>query len=587
MGKIGDFFKGAVGWVVSSVVSFFTATADAVTGKFPTKEEIELKGSKYADEKRMPDFDEVVEIHSSPWISKAVEPLQRVYDTFYKPAYNVFDNTFFKSPDITPEAAVAISAGLIPLGVGATIGASALDAAVEGISGAQGVGTGFGKIEAIRALDAKLWARLGLGAATAVALEAPVNVGLRRNLDYFYNKKFKSQKLALPQAYDAVRYREFLTESEWSAFEGDVSLAKPIEEMTPEEISAWASKAAKAVFAVEKTNSERFRAAMEWLGYKDDDIALQNRAAKHAPSLMMLRQMAMRGFFDAKFMARSIFKGGFDDWAVEPMLNFLAYMAQEGTWTGYRDAAQSAFRKGLIDEEELRSILERIHVPAMLIDPTIETQKLMMGHAKKELTTTQLLTMYSKGVITRQECLVELKGIGYTELLADNLIKTKEGEIKPSVRLPTLAQFSRAFREGIITEEDFKAYLESRGYEAKYVDMLLRIEKAKFPVIKPMMSMSSLGRAFSEGIISAVVLKQKLKELGYSDEEALWIQDLYTTGTKIPTANLSKAEILKAMKLGIIDVYNAVERLTLMGYSMDDIEILYKLTMGVAELPAE
>jgi len=499
------------------------------------------------------------------------DKLVSISDRWIKQPFLAWHDLIAAPSEFTPEAAAAMSKTFIPGVIAASAAIEAADTLAQMLP--------FGMdTDSIGKFGEQVWHRWGLTAATAATFQSPARIGLMRNLDYYYNEKFRSQKLKDVQAYDGVRYREFLTESEWAAFEGDVDLDKPIEEMTPDEIAAWAAKASGAVDSVEYTNTDRFREAMKWLGYKEDDILLQDRAAKHAPNLMMLRQMAMRGFFDAKFMARSIFKGGFDNWAIKPMLNFLGYMAQEGTWVGYRDAAQSAFVKGLIDEEELRSVLIKIHVPNFLLDPIIETNKLKKVHTERDLTTTQLLSAYLKGTISREECITELKGMGYTSESAEVLVKTKESTEQPSVRIPTLAQFSRAFREGLISEEDFKAYLGSRGYSAAYVNMLLNIEKAKFPTVKPKATMSTLGRAFREGIISEVVLKQKLQELGYSLDESNWINLLYNSQPKIATESLSKAEILKAMVAGLIDEHDASERLTAMGYSLEDIELLMKLS---------
>ncbi|KYK27423.1 hypothetical protein AYK26_06990 [Euryarchaeota archaeon SM23-78] len=495
---------------------------------------------------------------------------KNTFENIIKPPFQAWFDIVNVPSSFTPDAAFQMSKTFIPAAIGVTATIQGVDTVLQALP--LGFDTsGFGMF------GEKVFSRLGLSAATAATFQSPVRVGLFRNLDYYYNEKFRSQKLKEAQAYDGVRYREFLTESEWAAFEGNIDLPKPIEEMTPEEIASWAATASQAVDAVESTNTGRFMDAMRWLGYRDDDMLLQDRASKHAPNLTMLRQMAMRGFFDAKFMARACFKGGFDNWAIKPTLNFLAYMAQEGVWVGYREAAQMAFRKGLIDEAELRTILKRIHVPSMLVEPIIVTQKAMMIHSERELTMTQIINAYLKGVYTRNECLIELKNLGYTEELAEILIKSKEATSQPLSRLPTLAQFSRAFREGIISEADFRAYLEKRGYDNKYIDMLVAIELAKFPVAKPIVTMSTLGRAFREGVISDVVLKQRLAGLGYSFEESDWIKLLYVSQASIPSASLSKSEILKAWSLNFIDVHDATDRLVSMGYSLEDIDLLFKL----------
>lgn len=573
---MANIIKRIVGAGIATITSFFKAMQDKISLLLPTGEEIEIIGSKYAEEKRLPTFEEAVEVHSPTLPEKIAIPFKKVYDKLLIPAQKIGEFARIPSP-IDPDAAFAISAGLIPIAAGVTIGAGVLDGALEAASGTKAVACGLGKVEALRAVEGKLWTRMGLAAATGIALASPTRIGLLRNLDYFYNSKFLSQKLTPSDSYDAVRFREFLTEDEWGKFEPRVELKKPIEEMTPEEIKEWADTAGGAVDEVEGINAPRFVEAMTWHGYKPEDIATLDRAAKRAPRAMMLRQMAMRGFFDPLFFARSVFKGGYDNWAIKPMLNFFAYMAQEGMWVGYREAAQGAFVRGLLTEDELRAVLKRIHVPKMLLEPIIATQKLRKETEDKELTLSPLKTAYKKGVLTEEEFRTKLKELGYSEDAITILIETEKVMVAPKIKRPTVAQMSRAFREQIINEADLKAYLESVGYKEPDITLLVDLEKAKYPVTKPELTMSKLTRAYQEGVITLVVLQQKLKAMGYSKEAQAIIIELANTTIRVPTASLSKAETMKAWKTEIIDTHETTTRLFQMGYGMEDIEILFKI----------
>jgi len=107
--------------------------------------------------------------------------------------------------------------------------------------------------------------------------------------------------------------------------------------------------------------------------------------------------------------------------------------------------------------------------------------------------------------------------------------------------------------------------------------MLLAVERAKFPVLKPKPTMSTLGRAYRESIISEIVLKQSLERIGYTTVESDWIKQLYDSQPKIISKNLSKSELLDGFYAGILDFPTVSEELVRQGYSLEDVQTLFLL----------
>ncbi|GAI67712.1 unnamed protein product [marine sediment metagenome] len=171
--------------------------ADRISEFLPKPAELEITASDYVKESRLPDFDEVITVHSPAIMENLKETLKDVYERIIKkPAQGVY-NFLLMPSELTPDQAQKLSIALVPAAAAATLASGMVDTSVEAVSGSQAVGTGIGKIEAIRHMEDKLWGRLGLTAATALAVQSPIRIGMMKNLDYYYNKAYKSQKLEL------------------------------------------------------------------------------------------------------------------------------------------------------------------------------------------------------------------------------------------------------------------------------------------------------------------------------------------------------------------------------------------------------
>ncbi|MBW2561440.1 MAG: hypothetical protein JRE40_11380 [Deltaproteobacteria bacterium] len=162
---------------------------------------------------------------------------------------------------------------------------------------------------------------------------------------------------------------------------------------------------------------------------------------------------------------------------------------------------------------------------------------------------TQLRAQYINGIITREQLEQELQKAMYSAieiswiLWACDLERERrdyeETLVKP--REATRADFARAYRLGIISEEQFKAALKTLRYPDNTIDLIISIEKelkaieaererqrreAELERQTKEMTRSDLSRAFKLGLIDEATYITRLMELGYPEAEAKQIVEI-------------------------------------------------------------
>jgi len=94
------------------------------------------------------------------------------------------------------------------------------------------------------------------------------------------------------------------------------------------------------------------------------------------------------------------------------------------------------------------------------------------------------------------------------------------------VRVVPLSTLKRAFRDGIITESNFRAELTARDYGPVDIDLLVSIEQAtiaeemeEMPEVTKTATLGTLRMAFREGVISEAELISELEARDYGADD--------------------------------------------------------------------
>ena len=192
------------------------------------------------------------------------------------------------------------------------------------------------------------------------------------------------------------------------------------------------------------------------------------------------------------------------------------------------------FMSGLIDERTFKEILRREGYSDIDIELYIEYLKEEKMTKDKDLTKSEILRLYQENLISRQKAMDMLMSLGYDPDEADYLLdlidlkkEAEEEKKKPALTKSTILS---AFRKRLIDKQTAKELLIRLGYEEKSVEILLELEdkirRAKDRPRERDITKSDVLKAFRIGLIDYDTAKEFLMALGYSESEAIFLLEI-------------------------------------------------------------
>lgn len=184
-------------------------------------------------------------------------------------------------------------------------------------------------------------------------------------------------------------------------------------------------------------------------------------------------------------------------------------------YTRLETVARSAYRKGKLSREGLLTILRQINTPEEAISLVLEAEDLAREAAvlepaeePRQLTASQVLTLFQKGIIDRDVALTRLSALGFQPGDAALLIqlyepKPTEGE----VRADLISAAAALYREGLMSQDEFEAYLRRAGLSPGEVQSKVEAENLRYRL------------DYAKDLIA--LIKEAYKKDVYTEEEAL------------------------------------------------------------------
>jgi hypothetical protein len=146
----------------------------------------------------------------------------------------------------------------------------------------------------------------------------------------------------------------------------------------------------------------------------------------------------------------------------------------------WRDKVLAAFTKGFITQAAARAALDQLPIRKETKDYLIDQALFDIEVHRKELTAATVQTMLNEELITETEARGRLRAYGYLseeiELFMDLwAIQAAPKKTAKTVtqKKPTLAEFQRFLKKGIIDETTFRVELNRMGYADTYIDMYI------------------------------------------------------------------------------------------------------------------
>jgi len=247
--------------------------------------------------------------------------------------------------------------------------------------------------------------------------------------------------------------------------------------------------------------------------------------------------------------------------------------------------AVSAFKLGLRDEDWLRATLTDLNWTEERIGVTIARAKLEMEKTAekdaevkyRKMTLAQLREMFNLKILSKEQMVTEIILIGYSaedaDLLAEIYTQPTVAVVKPKVFTTTVAE--SFYNLMMYDEEDLYDHYLDEGWDEPQSAMLtmLSLLKHEYPLLRTQ---------YEKGTISGEQMVKELMKLEMPEINARAL--VMETYRELQIARIShekdltKAEIIKGVKNGVITVSQGAELLQGTGY--DENEAYYILAIN-------
>lgn len=270
-----------------------------------------------------------------------------------------------------------------------------------------------------------------------------------------------------------------------------------------------------------------------------------------------------------------------------------------------RTVWERAYKEGLIDAATLERQYvsfgyspEEIQVAFRVLDSTRAT-------AERPLSVEKLQDAWAQELITDEQFIQRVMALRYSEQDAQILLRLAEAKTTPGQRHITLGFMQNAVLQGVLSLKEFEEKAREQGYPSDEIAIVVAslqaqlgelvggdTEDEKPPAAPPTTLarqplLTNLERAYISGLIGQREFILKVVELNYSEDDALLFLDIAKQKKQESYKPLNKSEILDAFLHGLFTWDDAWERLTALGYSMADADLLLSLALTKAEKRVE
>jgi hypothetical protein len=232
-------------------------------------------------------------------------------------------------------------------------------------------------------------------------------------------------------------------------------------------------------------------------------------------------------------------------------------------------------RYGLVDKSFLLEILKKVGLHEDYRDIAADMM-LVMGIQS------DLSTRYGKGWITSEQVKSELAAAGLDPKIAERvyqwIVKQSATERVITEKNLTKAEIVKGVKKGTITRADGEKLVVEMGYDAKEAKFIMDInipaEDTVTEVKQRELTKSDILNAYKLGQIDEAETVSGLMSIRYSEDDATFILNL-TIATlekieEVKERNITKADIIKGVKNGVISQEEGYLMLINIGYSDED-----------------
>jgi len=197
-------------------------------------------------------------------------------------------------------------------------------------------------------------------------------------------------------------------------------------------------------------------------------------------------------------------------------------------YTRLETVARAAYRKGKLSREGLLEILRQINTPDEAVDLVLQAEEIAREAAVREpgedvrtLTASQVLSLYRKSLITREYASERLADMGYPDKDISLLLSLAAPSPEPEeVNRDLVTAASMLYREGLLSQDEFKGYLRKAGLSEEDVSRKVEAENLRYRLDYARDLIALIKEAYKKDVYTAEEAVDRLIQFGMVPERA-------------------------------------------------------------------
>jgi len=325
---------------------------------------------------------------------------------------------------------------------------------------------------------------------------------------------------------------------------------------------------------------ESYREELKQQGWTDERIDVLEKVARFYPSPDDFIRFMVRDTFNEevvrkygydeaypKEIEKFVKKAGVDpEWMKH---YWRAHWQLPSPTMGY-----TMLHRGVIDMDDLRTLLKIADYPPYWIDKLIQISyhpftrvDIRRMHKLGVLSDEDLVKAYMEIGYDEEKAkkLAEFT-IKYNQDVPD-VEKTEEDKRREELRGLTKSVIIKQFKENLLTEEEAKQYLKDLGFSDEVIELYIAMAKYEVEEERVNKYLHAYRRMFINGVIDYNKASDLLDELNIPARQKEFLLDLWELEKINKPAQPSKTELAQFLSLGIIDEETYKEKMRDLGYS--------------------
>lgn len=189
----------------------------------------------------------------------------------------------------------------------------------------------------------------------------------------------------------------------------------------------------------------------------------------------------------------------------------------------------------------------------------------------------QVVTALQHGALDGPTAISYLMEQGYSQQDAQTLVTTGQAEHHAGLKELSKSDIQTLYTDKLISRADATAKLEFLGYSAEVAGWILHLAEARHQASLYRTTVSQTRALYLKRDIDRAEARSKLQAAGVADQDASALIDEWDLLHGTPTRTLSESQTVKAAEATLISVPAAHDRLMAIGYDDRDAHLLLEL----------